>query len=396
LRRNIFYSFLAVLAVIVTIAMILYPQSTFNGATLGLKTWATVLIPALLPFFIISDILVELGIVNFLGVLLEPLMRPIFKQPGASGFVLAMGFTSGFPMGAVLTNTLFEKKLVTRDEAGRLLAFTNNSSPLFLLVAIPIGMFNNPDLGLIFLIAHYAANLTLGLFLGLIQQNNKNLDFHYHDSLLKRSWQELLAFQKSSKTLGALLGSAVNKSIQNMLMIGGFVIFFAVLIEIFKETSLFYILNLFLYEIMHFAGINPGLSEAVTTGFFEMTLGAQKASQINASLSDQIMIVSLILGWSGLSIQAQVTSIAARNNIPISYYIFGRFFQGILALILTLLLYNPLVHISTVGNFKIFQKEYFSIFDLYYINFLAFISILIFLLILSSFLKIAKTLKPRL
>ena len=38
------------------------------------------------------------------------------------------------------------KNIATNEEAGRLLAFTNNSSPLFLLVAIPIGMFNNPHL----------------------------------------------------------------------------------------------------------------------------------------------------------------------------------------------------------------------------------------------------------
>jgi len=45
-------------------------------------------------------------------------MRPVFKQPGAAGFVLAMGFTSGFPMGAVLTNKLYEKNLCTKEEAG--------------------------------------------------------------------------------------------------------------------------------------------------------------------------------------------------------------------------------------------------------------------------------------
>ena len=126
-----------------------------------------------------------------------------------------------------------------------------------------------------------------------------------------------------------------------------------------------------------------------------MTLGTQKASQINASLTHQLMVVSLILGWSGLSIQAQVMSIAARNNIPIGYYVFGRFFQGILALIFTLLLYYSLAHISPVGNFEIFQREYYNMLDLYFINFVACISILMLLLILSSFIKIAKALKPK-
>src|SRR5690554_781339 len=121
------------LGIILAGTMIIYPQSTFEGAVSGLKTWGLVLVPALLPFFIISQVLVELGVVRLLGVFLDPLMRPLFKQPGESGFVLAMGFTTGFPMGAVLTNTLYEKNMITREEAGRLIAFTNNSSPLFLL-----------------------------------------------------------------------------------------------------------------------------------------------------------------------------------------------------------------------------------------------------------------------
>jgi len=396
LRRHIFYSFLAFLGLILVGAMILYPQSTFQGAVNGLKTWGTVLVPALLPFFIISDILVELGVVNFLGILLEPLMRPLFKQPGQSGFVLAMGFTSGFPMGAVLTNTLYEKKFLTTEEAARLLAYTNNSSPLFLLVAIPVGMFNNPNLGFILLTAHYGANLLLGFFLGLLGKNNKNRYIPAPGNLIGRSFQELLTFQKKSKPLGALLGGAVNKAIQNMLMIGGFVIFFAVLIEIFKETSLFYILTLFFNKILQLSGINPALSQALATGFFEMTLGAQKAAQTNAPLMHQLMIVSLVLGWSGLSIQAQVTSIAARNNIPIGYYLFGRFFQGIMALIFAFVLFRPLTQIVTVGNFQIFHRPTLTFLDYYFLSFFAFALVIIFLLFLSLFLKLTLQIKSRL
>ena len=297
LPKNIFYSLLGILAIALAGAMIIHPQSTFQGAVSGLKTWAMILVPSLLPFMIISDILVELGVVRLLGILLEPLMRPLFKQPGESGFVVAMGFTSGFPMGAVLTNTLYEKKIVTKDEAGRLLAFTNNSSPLFLLVAIPIGMFNNPHIGIILLIAHYGANLLLGLILGIEEKQN---DPHYHfywDNSLK----DFFGLSKRIHSqLGTLLGSAVHKSIQNILTVGGFVVFFAVLIQILQETSLFYIITLFFSKLLGFFSINPNLSEALTIGFFEITLGAQKAAQTNTVLNEQLIIVSLILGWSGL------------------------------------------------------------------------------------------------
>lgn len=388
MRRNLFYSFLALLGVVLAVAMILHPQSTFQGALSGLKTWALVLVPALLPFFIISVILVELGVVHFLGVLLEPIMRPVFKQPGESGFVVAMGFTSGFPMGAVLTGTLFEKNILTKEEAGRLLAFTNNSSPLFLLVAIPVGMFNNPNLGLILLLAHYGANLCLGIILGFMGQKTTFKKIPPQGGLVKRSLRELFTFQKHSKTLGALLGSAVNKSIQNMLTIGGFVIFFAVLLEIFRETNTAYFFTLFFSKILEFVGISPTLSEGLTTGFFEMTLGAQKVSQINASLNHQLMIVSLILGWSGLSIQAQVTSIAAKNNVPIGYYLGGRFFQGVLALLLTILLFKPLINIVPAANFRFFNQESITLLDYYSFSLGAMLVVILTLLLLSYIFRI--------
>ena len=97
--------FWPVLMVLLTILMFLFPQATYDGARYGLETWAFTLVPSLMPFMIAADILIQLGVVNFLGVLLEPLMRPLFRLPGSAGFVVAMGFTSGFPMGALLTDS---------------------------------------------------------------------------------------------------------------------------------------------------------------------------------------------------------------------------------------------------------------------------------------------------
>ena len=100
-----------------------------------------------------------LGVVHFMGVLLEPIMRPVFNVPGTGAFVMAMGYTSGAPIGTMLSVELRKKNLCTRMEAERLMSFTNNSSPLFIFGAVAVGMFNNPALGLILAFSHYSANL---------------------------------------------------------------------------------------------------------------------------------------------------------------------------------------------------------------------------------------------
>jgi len=83
------------------ITMFYYPQEVLKSATQGLNLWVNYVLPALLPFFIISDLLMKHGFVHFLGVLLEPLMRPLFGLPGKAAFVVAMTHTSGIPIGAV-------------------------------------------------------------------------------------------------------------------------------------------------------------------------------------------------------------------------------------------------------------------------------------------------------
>ncbi|MBQ2035342.1 MAG: sporulation integral membrane protein YlbJ, partial [Peptococcaceae bacterium] len=101
--------FFMLLVLILTLLMLFYPEAAYEGACRGLSTWATHLLPSLLPFFIVADLLLSMGFVRFLGILFEPVMRPLFRLPGEAGFALALGFTSGFPMGAILTSSLKEQ-----------------------------------------------------------------------------------------------------------------------------------------------------------------------------------------------------------------------------------------------------------------------------------------------
>ena len=63
-------------------------------------------------------------------------MRPLFGVPGEGAFALIMGTISGYPMGAKIVADLKEKESVNKVEAERLLAFTNNSGPLFVIGAV--------------------------------------------------------------------------------------------------------------------------------------------------------------------------------------------------------------------------------------------------------------------
>lgn len=93
-------------------------------------------------FFIVSELLIGFGVVAFLGVLLEPLMRPLFKVPGIGGFVWAMGLASGNPAGAKLAVQMRKLGKISQIEGERLAGFTNSSNPLFIFGAIAVGFFS--------------------------------------------------------------------------------------------------------------------------------------------------------------------------------------------------------------------------------------------------------------
>ena len=133
-RRAILW--LAAGATVLTVGMVLYPELAFQGALRGLRIWWFVVFPALLPFFIAGQILMGLGVVHFLGVLLERLMRPLFNVPGAGAFVVAMGLASGYPIGAVLTGKLVRDGTLHPAEGERLLGFCNTADPLFTLQSL--------------------------------------------------------------------------------------------------------------------------------------------------------------------------------------------------------------------------------------------------------------------
>ena len=320
-----------------TIAMLFYPQAAYQGACQGLETWIVHLVPSLLPFFIVADLLLSLGFVRFLGVLLEPVMRPLFRLPGEAGFAVALGFTSGFPMGAILTASLKEQKLCTPQEAARLAAFTNNSSPLFLLIAVPVSMLHQPQLGVLLLSAHYLANLTIGILLRFTTSSTSHNTPQAH--LLRTAIQQMQQYQTQHiLPLGALFGQAIQKGIRSIVNIGGFVMLFSVLLALLQATDLLALLQKGFTLILTALQFNPQFATALSAGLFEMTLGAQTAAQCPVNLLQQLMVISFILGWSGLSIQAQVSSILSGQQISARLYCLCRPLQGLLAS-----LYNPLL-----------------------------------------------------
>lgn len=332
---------LALLVFITTVIIIIYPEVAFNASLEGLKLWFEIVLPALLPFFIMADLLMGLGVVHLIGSLLEPIMRPLFKIPGVGGFAVAMGLAAGYPLGAKITGELERQKLITPTEGERLASFANTADPLFMIGAVAIGMFDQPELGITLVIAHYVSALLVGFFMRL-HKGPESPQQKSSGNYFARALQALdRARKEDGRSLGRLFGDTVQETFQAMLFIGGCIMIFSVLVQVIGATGIMTPIRLVIAKILNFVGLDGNLAGAVVNGFFETTLGAQTASRSLAPLGAKATIASLVIGWSGLSVHGQVAAMLTGTKIRLAPYLRARFIHGILAALITALLLGP-------------------------------------------------------
>jgi sporulation integral membrane protein YlbJ len=344
-RSKVKTLFLSLSVTILAVSLISYPQESFDASIRGLNMWWEIVFPSLLPFFIVSEMLIGFGVVKFIGVLLEPLMRPLFKVPGVGGFVWAMGMASGFPAGAKFTARLRQEGHLTQIEAERLVSFTNSSNPLFIFGAVSVGFFYNPHLGVILALSHYLGNICVGLLMRFYGKESPEVAREKRKKFKVRSALSALhqTRLKDNRPIGKLLGDAVNSSIQTLLMVGGFIILFSVINKLLYHLHITATLAKAVEVILSSISFPEMLSIPFISGLFEITLGSQLTSQVqDATLLQKAMMTSFILGFSGFSVQAQVASILAQTDIRFQPFFIARILQGIFASLFALILWKPI------------------------------------------------------
>ncbi|MDD3852342.1 MAG: hypothetical protein PHD40_01645 [Syntrophomonadaceae bacterium] len=347
---------LLLLILILILFMFINPGETVNAAGNGMKLWYSTIVPALLPFFIVTELLISIHFVKLLGVILEPIMRPVFRLPGCSSLVVVMGFTSGFPMGAVLCSRLYEQHLLTREEVQRLVSFTNNCSPLFIIGAVGMGMFGSATIGYLLAAAHYLSNLGVGLFWSILNNGQRRITpSKSHQQLVSNAINDFLAANHlNAGGIGQLMSNAITKSIGTLLSIAGFLVLFSVLARMLTVWGVLDNLAHILAYLFGFCGISYQHGYSLATGLFEITIGLKTLITFSPGSSlTNLIIASIILSFSGLSIITQVMSVIADIHIRWSFYLLSRLLQMIIATVITIIGYYLVIINNSVQSFTI-------------------------------------------
>lgn len=321
----------------------------------GLSLFANSVLPSLLPFFIATELLSYTGIIEVLGKVLNRFMRPIFNVPGEGAFAFIMGIISGYPIGAKIVTNFRQNGICTKVEGERLLAFTNNSGPLFIIGTVGISLFFDTRTGILLFLSHLLACISVGIVFRFWKKENTG---GHKARPYNKSHINNKTTNESSKTpshankqipcnfanLGEILSKSISSAISNVVMIGGFVVLFSVIVSILNNTKVLEILAIPFYPICNALKIDTDFITAFFSGIIELTNGVKNVSLIATKyISTNVTICSFLLGFGGISIMLQVLGIISKTDISIKPYIIGKFLQGTFSAIYT---YIALKYIS--------------------------------------------------
>lgn len=326
LKKDFFIGFIIILF---TLSLIIFSKANLEAAKSGLTLWFNSVVPSLFCFFVATELLSHTFVVSWLGKILNKLMKPLFNVPGEGAFALVMGIISGYPTGAKIICDFRKNNICTKEEGERLLAFTNNSGPLFIIGTVGISMFYDARTGFLLLLTHILACLTVGILFRFWKYNK-----HYSNTLISNKQISTDASINFSN-FGEILGKSIMNSIHSLVLIGGFIVFFSVIISIIRSSGILNIISIFCSSI----GIHSRFIEAMLLGIIEITNGIQMISTIpSSSISINIILCSFLLGFGGISVLFQVSSIVAKSDISIKPYILGKVLHGLLASLYTFII----------------------------------------------------------
>lgn len=302
MKKFILYLIVVMLAAVI----IANPSQTLTFASDSLNICYEIIIPSLFPFFVCSGLLVYSGICDELSKLMRPVMKPLFNINGAGAAAFVLGIISGYPLGAVTACQLYESSYLSKSETERLLAFCNNSGPLFILAAVGISMYHNLKFGILLYISHILSAITVGI----IMRNYKK------DAFSAPS----ISIDTDKRNIGEIFGIVLSNSVNNILTVCGAVIFCSVISKC----------------ILDFLPLK-GVLHSIVLGGMEFVNGTAELSGQNASIILKLISASWIVGFAGLSVHLQVMAVVSKYNLSLKPYIFGKFLHGALSALYTYL-----------------------------------------------------------
>lgn len=290
-----------------------FPSLCFSGAKGGLTLWFYTIIPSLLPFLIVSNLILRLNLLPYLTPLLAPFFQKFFSVSKTGCYPILIGLLSGYPMGAKACADLVRKGEISKEEGQYLLSFVNNASPMFITSFVASQCLKLPSLQYIFYGLILGSAFLCSLFFRMFSQKNKTR---------KQFVSTCVPAQKDEPLpLITALDSSILDSFITITKIGGFIILFSILGE--------FVLALPAYL---------GFLRYLLLCTIEITTAVHFVSISAYSMPIKIILILATTTFGGLSGLFQTQSVIAESGLSLTHYIIMKLIQSLFVILSTIFL----------------------------------------------------------
>lgn len=279
--------------------LIIYRNLVFDIVGFSLNIWITSLLPALFPFFIVSDILINYDVIKYFPKVIRNSIKYLFNVSDNGLVIILLSMLSGFPSNARNIKNMYLDKKITKEEGEHLLYFTHFSNPMFILGTIPL-ILNSNKISKYILISHYLANIILGICLRKYNRVNDSNTSNY---------------KEDKHNFGLVLTISIRKSLDSVLGILG-------------TLTVFLIISTLLINFFNLDNTSSLLAKSI----LELTSGLKELGSYNLLDKYLLIISSCILSFGGLSVHMQVINELVDTDISYKNYFIGRILQVVLSL----------------------------------------------------------------
>ena len=270
----------------------------------GLKLCAGTVIPSLFPFMVVSSLLVSSGVGMRLCRPLSLPARLIFGVTEGGACAALLGAICGFPIGAKVACSMYDKGMMSKKETERVLTFCNNPGSAFVISAVGVSLFGSFKVGVIL----YSCVLLSALITGVLMRTLHKID----DRKITTEANLIKARLEGSANTFSLFIGAVQDSALSMLTVCAMVAFFSSLVGCVGVS-------------LSALGVTEAPIAAIF-GICELSSGVSALAALRSPYA--LPLCAAALGWSGISVHCQIMAIAGGRGLSFKPYFAAKAIQG--------------------------------------------------------------------
>lgn len=299
------------------VVLVFCPDAAADAAREGLRVCAEVLIPSLLPFFVVSGLLRAWGLPELLGRLVSPVTGRIWGVGGGCATAFLLGILGGYPLGAAAIGKLRADGAISKDEGERALAFCSSTGPAFLMGAAGMGVFHSRAAGL----ELYGAHVLSAALVGMV--------FAPKRRALRPERQSSIA----AASFSAVLTEAVHQATEALLSVCAFVVLFSVAAGMLTHIGY---LPALAGQLSAATGMELTAAQALFTGLLELGSGLGAMQGLGLTPGN-LALAEAMISFGGIAVAAQTRAVLGESDLTLRLYLPGKALQAVLAALMILL-----------------------------------------------------------